>query len=76
MQQLAQSKTRLFVAGYFDNSVKVFDLEGKPGRHHLCTITDHKARVTCLRFSSDFLNLITCDADGVILHYDRPRKLS
>ena len=64
------------MGGYFDNSIKIFDLEVKPGKHHLHTITDHKARVTCLRFSSDYQNLVTCDSDGVILHYDRPKRLS
>ena len=34
-------------------------------------IDDHKARVTCIKFSKDYQFLFTCDARGVIHHYQR-----
>jgi WD40 repeat protein len=57
------------VCGYLDNSVRVFDLEAKPGSHWVATIKDHRARVTCLKLSGDNKYLISGDSDGVILHY-------
>jgi len=58
-----------------DNSVRIFDLDGKSGSHMVKVIQGcHSARVTCLRFSPDFKYLLSCDADGVILHYGQLPK--
>jgi len=34
-------------------------------------VEDHQARVTCIKFSKDYQFLFTCDARGVIHHYQR-----
>ena len=61
---------KLYVCGYLDNSLRVFDLEQKPGNHEVAVLQgQHAARITCVKFSSDNRYLFTCDADGVILHY-------
>lgn len=74
-QIYSMQSNRLYVCGYLDNSMRIFDLENKPG-HHLIKVMDgcHNARITCLKFSADYKYLLTCDADGVILHYGQTRK--
>jgi WD40 repeat protein len=32
-------------------------------------IKHHSARITCIKFSGDWRYLISCDSDGLILHY-------
>lgn len=49
--------------------MKIFDLEQKPGQHLVKVVRDHNARITCIKFTSDYKYLISCDADGMILHY-------
>jgi WD40 repeat protein len=64
---------KLFACGYMDNSLRIFDLDNKAGPTKI--IHDHNARITCLKFSSNFKFLYTCDEDGVILHYGRKKLL-
>jgi WD40 repeat protein len=64
---------KLFACGYMDNSLRIFDLDNKAGPPKI--IHDHNARITCLKFSSNFKFLYTCDEDGVILHYGRKKIL-
>jgi WD40 repeat protein len=61
----------LYVCGYLDNTIKIFDLEKKPGEHFVKELKKNNARVTCIKFSKDYKYLITCDADGVIQHYEK-----
>jgi WD40 repeat protein len=64
----------LYVCGYYDNSIRIFDIgqkDTKPGKHILQKLRTHNARVTCLKFSNDYRFFISCDADGVIHHYER-----
>lgn len=56
----------LYVCGYLDNSIKIFDLKEKEEKHLVYELKSHNARVTCIKFSKDYRYLITCDADGVI----------
>jgi len=65
---------RLYVCGYLDHSFRIFDLDAKQGQHLLRKVEGSQARITCLKFSQDFRYLISCDADGVILHYGQVRK--
>lgn len=65
-----QDKSKyLYVCGYLDNTVRVFNLSKKKGKHLVHIETKHKARVVCLKFSVDYKYLFTCDVDGVINHY-------
>lgn len=57
----------LYVCGYTDNKIRIFELNKNTGPVHV--IEDHKARVTCIKFSKDYQFLFTCDATGVIHHY-------
>jgi len=66
----------LFVGGYLDNTIKIFDLEKKPGEHLVRELKRNNARVTCIKFSKDYKYLITCDADGVIQHYEKNCHMS
>ena len=60
----------LYVCGYLDNKIRIFELNQRTaGPVHV--IDDHQARVTCIKFSKDYQFLITCDARGVIHHYQR-----
>jgi len=60
----------LYVCGYLDNKVRIFELNRKTnGPVHI--LNNHNARVTCIKFSKDYKFLFTCDADGVIHHYQR-----
>jgi WD40 repeat protein len=34
-------------------------------------LNHNNARVTCIKFSKDYKYFITCDADGVIRHYEK-----
>jgi WD40 repeat protein len=64
----------LYVCGYYDNTIKIFDIgqkDVKPGKHLVHKLRTHNARVTCIKFSNDCRFLITCDADGIIHHYER-----
>ena len=58
----------LYVCGYLDNKIRIYELNSK-GDKPVHIIEDHKARVTCIKFSSDYQFLFTCDARGVIHHY-------
>ena len=60
----------LYVGGYLDNKVRIFELNRRTnGPVHI--LNNHGARVTCVKFSKDYKFLFTCDADGVIHHYQR-----
>lgn len=69
-----QGMNKLFVCGYLDNSLRIFDLEAKPGMHLIKIVRHHNARITCIKFAADYKYLITCDSDGVILHYGHTKK--
>ena len=62
---------KLFACGYMDNSLRIFDLDGKAGPPKI--IRDHNSRISCIKFSSDFKYLYSCDEDGVIIHYSRKK---
>jgi len=62
---------KLFACGYMDNSLRIFDLDNKAGPPKI--IRDHNARITCIKFSSDFKYLYSCDEDGVILNYSKKK---
>lgn len=66
----------LYVCGYLDNTIKIFDLKKKPGEHLVRELKNNNARVTCIKFSKDYKYLITCDADGVIHHYEKNCHMS
>lgn len=70
-QKCSDQAKYLYVCGYLDNSIKIFDLSNKDPKHLVREIRTHNARVTCIKFSKDYKYLITCDADGVIHHYER-----
>jgi len=36
-----QKINNLFVSGYLDNSIRIFDLEQKPGAHYVGVIRHH-----------------------------------
>jgi WD40 repeat protein len=61
----------LYACGYLDNSVRIFDLnEKKKGKGHLVlALREHSARVTCIKFTKDYAYFFSCDADGIIRHY-------
>jgi WD40 repeat protein len=61
----------LYVCGYLDNTIKIFDLKKKSGEHLVHQLRHNNARVTCIKFSKDYKYFITCDADGVIQHYEK-----
>lgn len=63
---ICSCQTKLIVAGYTDNSLKVFDLDGKLAYF---TVNCHSARISCIKLSQDFNTLLTCDTDGVINHF-------
>ena len=68
--QCTKNLMLLYVGGYLDNKVRIFELNRKTnGPCH--TLNNHNARVTCVKFSKDYKFLFTCDADGVIHHYQR-----
>lgn len=71
--KIGYQSMKLFVCGYMDNSMRIFDLDQKPGQSVPKIIHDHNARITCMKFSSDFKFLYSCDEDGVILHYGRKK---
>ena len=64
-----QKEIFLFVCGYQDNRIRIFDLAQKEPTGPVMTVSGHSARVTCFRFSKDYKFLYTCDASGVIHHY-------
>lgn len=70
-QVCSQAGTKLYACGYPDNSVRVFDLEQKPGQHLVRLVCDHAGPVRCLKFSHDSRYFLSCDANGAILHYER-----
>ena len=59
----------LYVCGYLDNKIRIFNFRDNKG--HVFTVHANQARVTCMRFSQGNQFLYTCDADGVIHHYQR-----
>lgn len=61
----------LYVCGYLDNKIRIFELNQRHEKGPVHVIEDHKARVTCIKFSKDYQFLFTCDARGVIHHYQR-----
>ena len=70
--QCSKNLMALYVGGYLDNKVRIFELNrrNQPTLQPY-TINHHNARVTCVKFSKDYKFLFTCDADGVINHYQR-----
>ena len=67
-----KERGHLYVCGYLDNSIKIFDLMMKsPGKPLVKELRMNNARVTCIKFSKDCKYLITCDADGVIHHFEK-----
>ena len=59
----------LYVCGYQDNKVRIFELNQKQPSGPVYVLDDHHARVTCISFSKDYQFLLSCDARGVIHHY-------
>lgn len=67
-----KDRGHLYVCGYLDNSIKIFDLTIKsPAKPLVKELRMNNARVTCIKFSKDCKYLITCDADGVIHHFEK-----
>ena len=68
--QCSKNMMALYVGGYLDNKVRIFELNKRQhGTTNVLTVSNHNARVTCVKFSKDYKFLFTCDADGVINHY-------